>query len=1349
MLKHAICALLSFSLAIGQIQGGSADVSVGAGRRMAPVCLASEESSGMDIEEAKQENTKRTAKPRNAEEAENDESMEEAEKPVKIGGVEQSGNAGESRDLKGTEEEKPENMEGVGKSQNAENAGKPVDTKGAEQSESIGRPGNSKGTEGRKPRETGESEKPGDTEELKKPGGIEETGNPGETGTTIEKGIEKLKRFRESYFQLQRKWGLLEVEKEEDRVFQTGRLLVEAEGEFPALGAKETLAYGRYYVLQYDTLEAVKAAYERLHGDSSGFFWVVPDILYGNLQEAWKEKWKAEEETEFRIGFLERWKELLFSENLEGMELWGEEVTQPELYNTKEEYYGKQDDCRSNSGYFYLFVRKKEVEFEQGSWYKVEMSLPTVSSYQSQAIAWRLLYLKKKVGGISNIANWSWSSKAPSKADPYSLELEKGKSWEKTRQNGSGANPILRNMPAIPENTNGYYFKLCGKLLYDYPGYQMVLDESVYQDLDLFDIEPENMQIQRKDNVLDPDEKSWTGDGYFKFAIDTNNTGMTNYGESHNFHHAVFGLCLKPNQYTVQYKPNGGIGTMADTIALYDKAFSLRGNQFQRQGYTFDGWSTKPDGSGKDYKNKESGLLNLAQKDGQAVSLYAQWKPKVYKVTLKNQLKSPESAGTKTIYERFEDGWFLDASCKDSLKNAKKTGRIEVPVKDGYVFLGYYDEAEGGSKMIDKEGRLTKKGTANYKRMEHGTWYAQYKYLVSCQDYADVPCDIEKPEGEKREDLKALVTYEETSQKTIIQMSQGGFTVSLAGMPKGSQIGLFVSAKKGRSVSGSSGQPPKATLSFIPDEEAAYRLTVIKNGKELVNQAVYFKNGRFRALVKLGVQEKRKKKGENETASGEEWEIRTEEYPSYRYAGCSSVENIQSPEIVCRYFVYKHVNVAYHGNGATAGRNVMECNVPLEAIYQVRESPFVRIEEQRKESPEGTPYPCLVKYAFQGWRLGGSDGLGGLYQPKEQREMAGIYGKAKEEKSISFSPLEPYKNYDMIGLSAGTGNMPGQGSGMLVAEYINFMAEWDAFPTIVLNPEDKMEFYEGEYVTKEDLVARLAVHDTEDSKQAGTDAKLSQKVQIRKISYPAPKNRSQKDYVKKYQEDVPEGFLFDTYYLKLEEKEKVQVSVTFSVEDSRGNRTEEEIPVTIKYNNYPKIESEDVFYFLKEEANRGDITPELLISYAKAEDLEDGDISRRLTLKDFESEPLSMQTETKAEFKAVYQVTDNYRKTAYKEIKLVVWDEEGEEQAFPKSYVRYISQEHLGTLEEHSKWRETGNFAYLQNMLSNQASEETWNFSHRDVLAAQEWMTEGGDGSWKAGQEANQKFLEKFASCRK
>ncbi|GAB2598522.1 InlB B-repeat-containing protein [Kribbella endophytica] len=46
-------------------------------------------------------------------------------------------------------------------------------------------------------------------------------------------------------------------------------------------------------------------------------------------------------------------------------------------------------------------------------------------------------------------------------------------------------------------------------------------------------------------------------------------------------------------QFTVTYAKNGGTGSMASTVVLYDRSTALRKNTFTRAGYTFAGWTAK------------------------------------------------------------------------------------------------------------------------------------------------------------------------------------------------------------------------------------------------------------------------------------------------------------------------------------------------------------------------------------------------------------------------------------------------------------------------------------------------------------------------------------------------------------------------------------------------------------------------------------------------------------------------------------------------------------------------------------------------------------------------------------
>lgn len=83
----------------------------------------------------------------------------------------------------------------------------------------------------------------------------------------------------------------------------------------------------------------------------------------------------------------------------------------------------------------------------------------------------------------------------------------------------------------------------------------------------------------------------------------------------------------KANTYTIKFKGNGATGgkMTEQTKRRYGKSYTLAANKFKRTGYTFAGWNTKKNGSGKTYKNKAS-VKNLTKKNGGTVTLYAQWK---------------------------------------------------------------------------------------------------------------------------------------------------------------------------------------------------------------------------------------------------------------------------------------------------------------------------------------------------------------------------------------------------------------------------------------------------------------------------------------------------------------------------------------------------------------------------------------------------------------------------------------------------------------------------------------------------------------------------------------------------
>ena len=77
------------------------------------------------------------------------------------------------------------------------------------------------------------------------------------------------------------------------------------------------------------------------------------------------------------------------------------------------------------------------------------------------------------------------------------------------------------------------------------------------------------------------------------------------------------------NTYTIIFDANGGEGTMADQVFIYDVSQALRLNAYTRDGFVFKKWNTRADGNGTSYSDGET-ILNLATSG--TITLYAQYR---------------------------------------------------------------------------------------------------------------------------------------------------------------------------------------------------------------------------------------------------------------------------------------------------------------------------------------------------------------------------------------------------------------------------------------------------------------------------------------------------------------------------------------------------------------------------------------------------------------------------------------------------------------------------------------------------------------------------------------------------
>ena len=138
-----------------------------------------------------------------------------------------------------------------------------------------------------------------------------------------------------------------------------------------------------------------------------------------------------------------------------------------------------------------------------------------------------------------------------------------------------------------------------------------------------------------------------------------------------------------PNQYSVAFDGNTGIGGLGMANAQYDTPFELPANYFIKTGYTFLGWSTSPDGEVL-YGDKEV-VKNLTSEVNGSITLYAIWQANTFTVKFDANTASGTMADTDIVYD----------------------SEVKLPEcgfnKTGYTFIGWSRTADGAVLLTDAE----------------------------------------------------------------------------------------------------------------------------------------------------------------------------------------------------------------------------------------------------------------------------------------------------------------------------------------------------------------------------------------------------------------------------------------------------------------------------------------------------------------------------------------------------------------------------------------------------------------------------------------------------------------------
>ncbi len=126
-----------------------------------------------------------------------------------------------------------------------------------------------------------------------------------------------------------------------------------------------------------------------------------------------------------------------------------------------------------------------------------------------------------------------------------------------------------------------------------------------------------------------------------------------------------------PHEYTIDYWLNGGFFRGSVTASITLESGSVELAVPEKSGDTFEGWYLTPDYSGEAVERISCTRTNL--------SLYAKWSNAVYSI-------------------RYELGGGILYESNPASVTAETECLLHEPVREGYLFLGWYDGAQGGTK---------------------------------------------------------------------------------------------------------------------------------------------------------------------------------------------------------------------------------------------------------------------------------------------------------------------------------------------------------------------------------------------------------------------------------------------------------------------------------------------------------------------------------------------------------------------------------------------------------------------------------------------------------------------------
>ena len=190
------------------------------------------------------------------------------------------------------------------------------------------------------------------------------------------------------------------------------------------------------------------------------------------------------------------------------------------------------------------------------------------------------------------------------------------------------------------------------------------------------------------------------------YTLENNGVKVTKDTVMQSVHGETVYAHWNANSYNIRFDGNkASSGNMDAEYILYDETKPLTANAYKKTGYTFAGWNTKADGSGKTYHDEDN-VLNLATNG--VITLYAQWSANHYSVVFdRNHATGGVVGAVSMIY--------------DQSRQLPANGFTRT----GYQFDGWNTKADGSGQSYKDKAYVTNLATSGVT-----TLYAQWKPLT-------------------------------------------------------------------------------------------------------------------------------------------------------------------------------------------------------------------------------------------------------------------------------------------------------------------------------------------------------------------------------------------------------------------------------------------------------------------------------------------------------------------------------------------------------------------------------------------------------------------------------------------